>query len=265
MVNTKFFAVENLCAAYDEKRILENISFDLDKHQMICLVGSNGSGKTTLIKSIVNSIDHQGRGILLGEELEKLTVRKMAQRVSYIPQRNGIAVSLPVLDVVLMGYNPVLKLLEKPSKAQVERAKKALDEVSMGEFADRDFLKLSEGQKQLVLIARMMIEETSLLLLDEPDSALDFQNRYQVLSHIKKMVKEEEKSAIICLHDMGLALEFCDKFIFLKDGCCQDIVCPKVDGIDKLEEAMKKIYPHMSLVECKDKKGNNHINIIWEG
>lgn len=263
-MNNQILTVNALSAGYGKKEILHNISFALEAHTLTCLIGKNGCGKTTLMKSVVNQIKHAGTCFLDGDNLEYLNVRTLARQVSYIPQRSGLGVSLPVLDVVLMGYNPVLKLLERPSKKQIEMAKKALESVGLTEVEKQDFQTLSEGQKQLVLLARTMIENTKLLLLDEPDSALDFQNRYLILKELKKMVQEGEKAGLLCLHDPILAMEFCDQLLLMKDGVCIHVLHPQEDKMEDMETALREIYQDISLAEYQDKNGKRHIAMLWE-
>lgn len=263
-MDNSILTINALSAGYGKKEILHDISFSLEPHTLTCLIGKNGCGKTTLMKSIVNQIKHAGTCFLNGENLEFLSVRALARQVSYIPQRTGLGISLPVLDVVLMGYNPVLKLLDHPSKKQIELAKKALAAVGLSEVEQQDFQTLSEGQKQLVLLARTMIENTKLLLLDEPDSALDFQNRYMILKELKKMVQESEKSGLLCLHDPVLAMEFCDQLILMKDGNCIQVLHPQKDKMKDMEVSLQEIYQDVSLAEYYDKNGKRHIAMLWE-
>lgn len=256
--------VNALSAGYGKKEILHDISFSLEPHTLTCLIGKNGCGKTTLMKSLVNQIKHAGTCFLNGENLEYLSVRALARQVSYIPQRSGLGVSIPVLEVVLMGYNPVLRLLEHPSKKQIELAKEALVAVGLEAVTNQDFQTLSEGQKQLVILARTMIENTKLLLLDEPDSALDFQNRYMVLKELKKMVQNGEKAGLLCLHDPVLAMEFCEQLILMKDGMCLKVLHPQQDKMEDMEAALRDIYQDVSLAEYQDKNGKRHIAMLWE-
>ena len=256
--------IKDVSAAYGRKQVLRDISFDLQPHALTCLMGKNGSGKTTLLKCLVNQIAHTGGTFLNGEELENLSIRALARKISYIPQRTGITISLPVIDVVLMGYNPILKLLEHPSKAQKEKALEALAQVGMKGHEEEDFQTLSEGQKQLVLLARTLIEHTNLLLLDEPDSALDFQNRYMILKRLRKMVAEEDKAGLLCLHDPMLAMEMCDQLVLIKDGMCVDIIRPQEDEMETMERALRKIYDNILLAECIDNKGKRHFTLLWE-
>lgn len=265
MFKENFFQVQNVSAGYAGKEIVHGIHFEVEPHTLTALIGPNGCGKTTLLKSMVHLIEYQGKCMLQGEELKALNVRKLAQKISYIPQRSGIHVSMSVLDVVLMGYNPVLKLLERPNKEQRRRAKDAIREVGLSESMNQDYLTLSEGQKQLVLLARTMIEDTKLLILDEPDSALDFQNRYRILNILRQMTEKSERAGILCLHDPAMALEFCQQIVVMKDGRVMDILHPQTDSLEKMGHALQNIYGNITLSRCIDRKGHSHIVLLWEG
>lgn len=265
MSREKYFEVQNVSAGYGEKEIIHKVCFEVEPHTLTALVGPNGCGKTTLLKSIVNLLDYQGECKIHGEELKEFSIRKLAKKISYIPQRSGIHVSMSVLDVVLMGYNPVLKLLEHPNKNQKQRAKEAIISVGLSEYMDKDYLTISEGQKQLVLLARTMIEDTELLILDEPDSALDFQNRYLILNILKQMVEKEEKAGILCLHDPAIALEFCQQIVVMKEGKIIDILHPQSDSLERMENALRKIYGNVTLSKCMDRNEHTHIVLLWEG
>lgn len=257
-----FLEIKNMTAGYGKKEVVHNINFSLYEGTLTCLMGANGSGKTTLLKSIANQLPHQGTCSLEGEVLEDKSVRELAKVVSYIPQKSGIVISLPVLDVVLMGYNAGLKLLEKPGKKQIKRAQDALFMVGLEKEIYHDYLKLSEGQKQLAVLARMMIEDSKLLLLDEPDSALDVPNRFRMMSRIRNMVKDGKKAGILCLHDPLLALEFCDQVVLLKEGSCLEILYPKGDSVEKMEAAFCQAFGKVSLMECFDKEGKRHFSMV---
>lgn len=265
MNNEVFFQADSISAGYDGKLVIQDITFTLEKHTLTGLIGANGCGKSTLLKSLINQIKHEGSCCLNGERLERYTARKRAQKLSYIPQKSGISISLPILEVVLMGFNPVLKLLEAPSSRQKELARKALEEVGLKGYEERDYLTLSEGQKQLVSLARVLIEDTSLLVLDEPDSALDFQNRYYILKQLKNMVKTGDKAGILSLHDPALALEFCEQLLLIKDEKCVGVIYPLRDTIEEMEKALGLIYGNVSLVSCEDKGGRKHLTLLWEG
>lgn len=260
-----FFVADRIRAGYGKKEIVHDISFTVKSHTLTALIGPNGCGKTTLLKSIVNLLDYEGTCTLQGNDLKNMNVRKLAGEISYIPQRSGINISMPVIDVVLMGYNPVLKLLQRPSKRQRQRAREALVSVGMSRYENSDYLTLSEGQKQLVLLARTMIEDTKLLILDEPDSALDFQNKHRILQLLSQMIKAEEKAGILCLHDPAVALEFCQQLVVMKDGYCVEILHPAVDSMEVMEQALRYVYGNVSLNRCAGKNGEEHLVLLWEG
>lgn len=265
MSKEKYFQVQHVSAGYGEKEIIHDVNFEIELNTLTALIGPNGCGKTTLLKCIVNLLDYQGKCLLQGEDLSELSVRKLAQKISYIPQRSGIHVSMSVLDVVIMGFNPVLKLLERPSKKQRLRAKEAITLVGLSEYMNKDYLTLSEGQKQLVLLARTMIEDTQLLILDEPDSALDFQNRYMILNLLKETTEKEKKAGILCIHDPAVALEFCQQIIVMKDGKIIDILHSQTDSLEKMEKALRTIYGKVTLNKFLDRNEKEHLVLLWEG
>lgn len=258
----RYFQATEIVAGYGKNEILHGVSFEIKPGTLNCFLGANGSGKTTLLKCLANQIPHQGQCFFKEQVLEKKSVRELAQSISYLPQKSGITLSLPVLDVVLMGVNPRLKLLQNPTGEQKEKAKEWIGKVGLLEKINTDYLCLSEGQKQLVLLARMMLEETGLFLLDEPDSALDIPNRYFLMRCLQEMVRKEKKAAILCLHDPVLAMEFCDQLLLLKDGNIIEVISPQEETREKMETAFRKIYGNIALMECFDKKGNKHYSIM---
>ena len=186
---------------------------------MIGLLGPNGGGKTTLLRAICGELPHDGHVFLEGAELAGLRSKELARRVSYIPQQSGISISMSAIDVVLMGFYPKLKLLSQPSADMRAAALRALEQVGMAGLADRDYLTLSGGEKQLVILARTLVEGTKLLLFDEPDSSLDLGNKYRMVRMIMELVHGRPgKAGLICLHDPVLALACCDTLMLLKDG-----------------------------------------------
>lgn len=262
--SASFFSAEHVSAGYGSRIILNDISFSLQQGTLTGLLGANGCGKTTLLKSLCGLLPHTGTCSLNGKILETLTGRQVARHISYIPQKSGISVSLPALDVVLMGFHPVLKLLEHPSRGQRETALTALDMVGLKDRFTQDFLTLSEGQKQLCILARTLVEHTKLLLLDEPDSALDFQNRYRILHTLRTLIADEGKAALLCLHDPSLALDFCDQLLLLKDGCCIGALHPGIDSLSDMEYALKKIYGPLTLQQHMDSRGQRRIVMLSE-
>lgn len=259
-----YLSVTEICAGYGRQNIIENISFPLEEGTLMGIIGANGSGKTTLLKALCGILPHRGTCILTGTVLEKTSPRELAQLVSYIPQRSGISIDIPALDVVLMGFNSWLGLLAHPTREMKKAAKEALAQVGLGGKEETNYLHLSEGQKQLCILARTLVSDSKLLLLDEPESALDFRFRHQVLSLLRNWVASQNRSAVVALHDPTLALNFCDRLLLLSDGGVLGIIEPKTDPLDKMEQMLNHVYGDISLQRCYNRKGETQIVMLRE-
>ena len=258
-------SVNGISAGYGKHNIIENVSFDLDTGTLMGIIGANGSGKTTLLKALCGILPHRGTCALDNTILEGLAPKQLAKLVSYIPQRSGIAIDISALDVVLMGFNSRLGLLEHTTKSMKAAALDALQQVGLAGKEETNYLHLSEGQKQLCILARTMVSDSRLLLLDEPESALDFRFRHQILSLLRSWIASRKCSAIVTLHDPTLALNFCDKLLLLSDGGVLDIIDPKSDSLDKMEQMLRMIYGPVSLQRCHNRKGEAQIVMLREG
>ena len=254
--------LHKLTAGYGGKPILSDISFQLGSGHLMGILGPNGCGKTTLLKSICGILPFQGDCQLEGMSLKELSARKMAQLCSYIPQRSGISIDISVLDVVLMGFNPRLGLLQHPTPAMKEKARQALVLAGLKGMEQRNYMYLSEGQKQLCILARTIVTDSRLLLLDEPESALDFRFRYQMLRRIRKWIQEGQRMALITLHDPVLALNECDELLLLKDGGSAGVIHPRTDPLDEMQTKLTALYGPVSLITCRDAAGKEHLVML---
>ena len=126
------FVANSISAGYGKQNVIENISFRLENGILMGVIGANGSGKTTLLKALCGILPHRGTCMLEQTLLEELSARQIAKLVSYIPQRSGIGIDISALDVVLMGFNPRLGLLEHPTKKMKDAAIEALAQVGLG-------------------------------------------------------------------------------------------------------------------------------------
>ena len=242
-----FFEVSNLSAGYGSARVLSSVSFSVECRSLTGVIGANGSGKTTLLKAICGILPHEGSCQLGDASLESLSPRSLSRLVSYIPQRSGILIDISALDVVLMGFNPHLGLLERPTPAMTDRAREALSLVGLEGKEEINYLHLSEGQKQLCILARTLVSGSRLLLLDEPESALDFRFRHAMLSLLRRLTKQTQTAALVTLHDPMLALNSCDQLLLLQGGGITDILRPQSDPIRVMEDALSRIYGSVSL------------------
>lgn len=256
------FCVNELTAGYSGKCVVKKVSFELESGRLMGILGANGSGKTTLIKSICGILPHEGLCSLGETVLEKLSARQIARQCSYIPQRSGIAIDISVMDVVMMGFNPRLGLLEHPGSAMQDKARDALKIVGLEGLETTNYMHLSEGQKQLCILARTLVSDSRLVLMDEPESALDFRHRYLTTGLISRWVKSGERFGIVALHDPMIALNYCDQLLLLKNGESRGVMHPAYDSVEEMENRLYEIYGPVSLVRCKDKTGSMHIVML---
>ena len=259
-----FFTVNHLSAGYDKNRVLSDVSFSLESGSVMGILGANGSGKTTLLKAVCGIVPHEGSCILDGTKLEGLSARSIAKLCSYIPQRSGITIDIPVLDVVLMGFNPRLGILEHPDAQMIAAARSALKQVGLAGREDDNYLHLSEGQKQLCILARTLVAQSSLLLLDEPESALDFRYRYQMLELLREWVHGKKVSVLAALHDPSLALNYCDRLMLLSDGVCLGCISPREDSMERMEALLSRLYGPVSLQTVVNRSGRRQLVMLKE-
>ena len=258
------FTVEGLRAGYGKEPVIDNISFGLEGGELAGILGANGCGKTTLLKAVCGILPHEGSCVLDGTQLEHCSPRNLAKLCSYIPQRSGISIDISVLDVVLMGFNPHLGLLEHPNKAMREAALRVLEKIGLSGSEEKNYLHLSEGQKQLCVLARTLVSGGQLLLLDEPESALDFHFRYQILEVLQEWTRKKDAVALVTLHDPALALNYCDKLLLMDGGTVCGIIRPSLDPLDKMEQMLSMIYGKISLHRCKSWDGRSHLVMLRE-
>lgn len=198
------------------EKILSEISFSLDGGHFLALLGNNGAGKSTLMKCL-NGILSIGEGVVFadGEDLYRMKRRRVAQTMAYVEQSND-ATRLMVYDVVLMGRKPYITI--GPTEEDLAIVEKALDRLKLKELSLRYIDELSGGELQKVIIARALAQEPKIMLLDEPTSNLDLFNQHEVMSIARDLAQTDGISVIIVIHDLNLALRYCDRFLLMKDG-----------------------------------------------
>lgn len=259
-----FLSVQNLSAGYDAGYVIRDICVEIEGGNLLGILGANGCGKTTLLKAICGILPHEGSCILDGKKLEGLSARKIARMCGYIPQRSGIGIDISALDVVLMGFNPFLGILERPNADMHAAALSALDRVGLAGKENANYQHLSEGQKQLCILARTLVTQSKLLLLDEPESALDFRYRYHMLDILKKWVNEHGSAAVATLHDPSLALNYCDELLLLSEGNCLGCVFPKKDTPETMEHMLGQVYGPVSLQSVVARNGRSQLIMLKE-
>lgn len=182
------FEIKNLHCGYGQKCVIENFNAQLKEGEIFCLLGSNGVGKTTIFKTILGFLKPLGGEILADDEnVLDLSDNQRARLISYVPQAHIPPFAFSVFDVVMMSANARLKMFERPSIKDEENALQALEKLKMVDFKDKIYTDLSGGERQMVLIARALAQNSMIILLDEPTANLDFGNQIKVLKQVNEL------------------------------------------------------------------------------
>ena len=190
VLDVKLFEAKNISFSYDGDEIFSDISFSIDKGDVLCILGPNGTGKTTLIKCLngLHDID-SGEILINGKSIKKLSFREISTHIGYIPQSHVPSFPFKVLDVVVMGRAPYLNLTDSPKKEDMEIALNSLKTLGIDHLKDKEYTNLSGGERQLVFLARVLCQKPDILILDEPTSHLDFGNQIKLLEIIDNLSK----------------------------------------------------------------------------
>jgi len=243
-------SLRDISVGYGETPVVTGASFDIAAGEFCALLGLNGSGKTTLLKGLCGLLPViGGRCFSRGLDCTDFNEKERARTFSYIPQRFSKLISVTVMDAVIMGLNAKLGMLELPSAADKASAMEALEKMEIPHLAGEDFSRLSEGQKQLVILARALVQNAPIMLMDEPDSSLDFPNKHRTLARIRRLISDESKAGLVTLHDPNLALAHCDRLVMLHDGKVASDIRLAGAGADEVRSCLSTIYGEVSLYE----------------
>jgi iron complex transport system ATP-binding protein len=202
---------------YGDRDIFSNLSFELNKGDILCLLGPNGCGKTTLLRCLRGFLKlKKGNCFLDGDDISFMKKVALAKRMGFIFQEHSAPFPYSVIEVVRMGRVPHLKLLDSPTKHDTKIAEDALDTVGILHLRDRIYTQISGGERQLTAIARTLAQKPDVILMDEPTSALDFKNQTLVLRMIKKLAKQG-LTIIMSSHFPNNALFFSSKVALMHD------------------------------------------------
>lgn len=209
--------VEKLGFAYPcGRQILRDVSFSVAGGECLAILGNNGAGKSTLLKCLDRLLPAQtGRAAVDGVDLLGLPLGELARQVAFVAQ-NGQGSRLTVYDTLLLGRKPYMKW--GASQRDYSLVSDTLRRMGLENMAVRYLDQLSGGEQQKILLARALVQEPSILLLDEPTSNLDLKNQYEVLGLVRQECQTRGIAAVLVLHDLNLALRFCDRFLFLREG-----------------------------------------------
>jgi iron complex transport system ATP-binding protein len=209
--------IKDVVFAYSSTSTLDNICLELCSSEVLGIIGPNGAGKSTLIRCINNILKPQKGCIRLdGREIRKMSRIEIARRIGYVPQSAAQTFPTTVFDTILMGRRPHASW--HSSEQDVDKVVEILELLEITDLAMRNFNELSGGEQQRVLLARALVQEVDVLLLDEPTSNLDIKHQLEVMDTITHLVHEQELSVIMVIHDLNLASKYADRVVMLNEG-----------------------------------------------
>ena len=222
--------IKNISYSVGENKILKDISFRCQSGEIIGIIGPNGSGKTTLLKTI-NRINPLTNGDILlnGKSIKDYNEKELARDISFMNQNTNIEFDFLCIDIVVLGRYPYLERFQEYSKKDIELAEKYMKLTNTYKFRDKSILQLSGGERQRVLFAKILTQESQVILLDEPTASLDMRYEEDLL---KEVSKEEDKGKIIILviHNLRTAIKYCSRLVLLsngniiKDGAVKEVI-----------------------------------------
>lgn len=205
--------------SYGNHFSLKDIGFSIETGKICVIIGPNGSGKTTLIKYLSGIFGYKKKTMFIdGIDVSGLDEKEKAKRISYVPQIHETSFPYCALDMVLMGRNPHMGFFSMPNETDLKKCKNSLKQLGISHLQDCPYTDISGGEQKLVLIARAMAQEASVMILDEPTAHLDYRNKILILKKIRNLISKNDMAAFISLHDPNEAFIVADDIITIKEG-----------------------------------------------
>ncbi|HEK4626085.1 ABC transporter ATP-binding protein [Clostridioides difficile] len=260
----------NLSVGYNNKVVISNINVEVKNGEILCLLGSNGAGKTTLLRSLSKLISPiKGEIYLNGVNINCISRKALSKKMALVLTNRLLGDLMTVQDIVNIGRYPYTGFFGSLSKKDLIIVDEALESVDALHLKKRYFDELSDGEKQKVLVARALVQEPEIIILDEPTTHLDIKHRLELINILKKLSKEKSISVILSLHEIDIALKSCDKVALIKNnkviayGQPEDVV--DEDIINSLYELDDKNFNSLlGSVEISN-KSKNEVFIIGGG
>ena len=238
--------VDALTFSYHQNRqILDRVGFRAEPGHCVAVLGNNGAGKSTMIKCIDRILKPDGGVVTVGgKNVGQLDRQELARDMAYVSQKNDCC-RFTVYDAVLLGRKPYITL--SPADRDHEIVSDVIDQMGLKAYEMRYLDELSGGELQKVMLARALAQQPKVLMLDEPTSSLDLKNQYEVMALVQRIAKSSSLCVIIVIHDLNLALRYCDRFLFIKDshvfsyGGAETVNCETIRQVYGLDVAIEKV------------------------
>ncbi len=200
-------------------KAIDNISLIIEKGHFWGIIGPNGSGKTTLLDLLAGfRRPYSGKILFNGKNISEYNKKVLAKFISFMPQQFYTNIPFQVEDIILMGRYPFISRFSRPSSYDLHLAKYVIKLLDLTNLIKRYITELSRGEIQRVMFARVLVQDTPIILLDEPTSNMDISYALTTLEIIQEQIRKRGKTAIMAVHDINLASMYCDKLIIMRNG-----------------------------------------------
>jgi len=248
--------IQKLEVCYRDDIVLKQINLVINKGDFTFILGPNGAGKSTLLKSITGILKATKGDISINKKsINDFAEKELAKQIAFIPQELNIQFDYTVYEFVLMARYPWLSFWGHYQENDHIIVDKCLGTLGLNCFKERYFNQLSGGEKQRVMIARALVQDTTYILMDESLAALDINYQIEILGLLKKINREEKKTIIMISHNLNLATEFADRLIFMKEG--NIFTNGKVDAVFTEEVLSLLFNTNIHMIENPFTKRNN--------
>jgi iron complex transport system ATP-binding protein len=241
--------IRSLSAAYGEIIALDNVSLSVNQGEILGLIGPNGAGKSTLIRVLSGILKAKAGEVLLNNlNITSYTPSQRARVLAVVPQARQLGGAFSVEQAVLLGRTAYLGFLGKPSKLDLEKTYWAMEQTDVIHISGRTLAEISGGEQQRVLLARALAQDTPVLLLDEPTSHLDLRYQVNLLTLLKSLVKKQNLTVLMAMHDLNQVSGTADRVALLVDGCLhstgtpEDVLTP--ENIKETYQTQVEIFNH---------------------
>ena len=208
--------IDKVSLSYDKRIVLEDISLSLKEKSFVGIIGKNGTGKSTLLKAITGLLKPvKGNIFIDNEDVYKMKKGLLAKKISFMPQTMQFDFSFNVKDFIMFGRFPYINMFKLASKEDFKIVEDIMNFTETTEFAARNINELSGGEKQKVLLAQTLVQQTDIIALDEPTSHLDIGSQATIFKLLKMLNEKYDKTIITTVHDLNLAGEFCSDIALL--------------------------------------------------
>lgn len=235
MSKGRMIKVEGLYAGYRHRKnfqqVILNVTFEVAQGEMVCLMGPNGSGKSTLLRSICGIQKFQSGKVWINDnQLDSMSVSALSRQLSVVLTDPITVMHMTARELIALGRYPHLSWLLKFSKEDEQIINSTAEKCGVSHLLEKNIIELSDGQRQKVLIARALAQDTPIIILDEPTSHLDLNNRVEIINLLKNLCRTDDKAIVMATHELDLALQMADRLLLLNadghltEGIPEDLV-----------------------------------------